>query len=150
MITGEKVILRMAEKEDLEFVYDLINREENRQYLSVYRPMSKKEEEDWIAGTAQKATAGTDYTFIIIDRKTKKQIGNCGIHSIDTIARHGEIGITIHPKFQNKGYGPDAITTLLRFGFESLNLHMITIAAIETNKRAIHVYKESGSSMKGR
>ncbi|MGC8924260.1 MAG: GNAT family N-acetyltransferase [Candidatus Micrarchaeia archaeon] len=140
MISGSKVLLRMPEKEDLEFVYDLANAEENRQFVGIYRPMFKKEEEDWITSTMQKAANGTDYVFIIIDKKTKRPIGNCGIHGIDPISRYGRIGI--HPKLQNKGYGTDAIKAILKFGFESLNLHIIYISAIENNKRAIHLYKE--------
>jgi len=142
MINGKNVYLRMPELTDLQDIYDLVNIEENRSFLNIYRPMSKIEEENWIKDCTDKARTGEKYRFVIIDRKTNKVVGNCEIGSIDSIRRTAEIGITLNTKSQNKGYGPEALILLLKYGFMTLNLNLIEIGAISNNERAIHVYKD--------
>jgi RimJ/RimL family protein N-acetyltransferase len=140
MINGKNVYLRLPELTDLEELYELANTEENREFLGFYRPMSKIEEENWIKSRTERAGNGSGYTFAIIERKTNKFVGTSDIDGIDKIARTGFLLITLKKEFQNKGYGPEAIKLLLKWGFESLNLNLIIIGAITNNDRSIHVY----------
>ncbi len=142
MLIGSKVFLRAVEKSDLKFLHELINDPKNRQFLSVFRPMSMMDEEEYVERAHKNAVEGKEFSFMICDKKYKKPVGNCGIFRIKNIAKNGEIGITLLKKYQNKGYGTDAIRTLLEFGFESLNMHLIQISALSSNERAVHVYKD--------
>lgn len=65
--------------------------------------------------------------------------------------RHGEVGIFIGSLTdQNRGYGRDALLTLLRFGFDRLGLHSIAIKANAENERAVHLYSSIGFVETGR
>ena len=142
MINGKNIYLRMPEMNDLEAIYELANTEENRAFLNMYRPLSKIDEENWIKGVTEKASKGADYGFVIVEKKGNEIVGSTGIHEVNNIAKTGEIGITIRKKFQEKGYGPEAIKILLKWGFNSLNLELIEIGAVGNNERALHVYKD--------
>jgi RimJ/RimL family protein N-acetyltransferase len=142
MINGKNVYLRMPELTDLEAIYELANIEENRDFLNMYRPLSKIEEESWIKDCTDKARIGEKYRFVVVDKKTNNVVGNCEIGHIDNIRRVAEIGITLNDKSQNKGFGPEALKLLLKYGFMTLNLNLIEIGAISSNDRAIHVYKD--------
>ena len=83
-----------------------------------------------------------DDEFVVVDKETNIVVGNCEIGHIDSIRRIAEIGITLNNKYQNKGFGPEALTLLLKYGFMKLNLNLIEIGAISNNERAIHVYKD--------
>jgi len=58
--------------------------------------------------------------------------------------RHAGMDIAIHPSWQGKGYGSDALRTLGRHLFEDRGHHRLIIDPEVTNKRAIHVYEKVG------
>lgn len=142
MINGKNIYLRMPELSDMEEIYELANNEENRNFLNLFRPMSKTDEESWVRKCTERAANLNAFSFVIVEKKTNNIVGTCGIDHIDMIARNGTIGILLREKFQNKGFGPEAITLLLKYGFMTLNLNLIEIGALSNNERAIHVYKD--------
>ncbi|NLG74290.1 MAG: GNAT family N-acetyltransferase [Chloroflexi bacterium] len=75
-------------------------------------------------------------------------IGLGGIHW-----NHGDafVGIGIGEReYWGKGYGTDAMRVLLRFAFEELNLHRVSLTVFEYNPRAIRSYEKAGFAVEGR
>jgi RimJ/RimL family protein N-acetyltransferase len=65
--------------------------------------------------------------------------------------RHAELGIMIGEKeYWNRGYGTDAVGTLVRFAFEQMNLNKVTLGVFEFNERAQAVYQKLGFVVEGR
>ncbi len=52
--------------------------------------------------------------------------------------------------YWSRGYGTDAIVTLLRFGFDEVNLHRVALEVNEDNARAIACYRKCGFVEEGR
>jgi len=78
-------------------------------------------------------------------------VGNCGFINIDNLNQKSEIGIFIGNKnFWNKGYGTEALSLLLDFGFKVLNLHNISLRVVSFNPRAIKVYEKIGFKIIGK
>ncbi len=72
-------------------------------------------------------------------------IGFCGINDIEWSNGVGWLGIGIpDPDHWGKGYGREAMSLLLRFGFHELNLHRIALGVFSYNDRAIGLYKSLG------
>ena len=70
---------------------------------------------------------------------------------MDERNRHAELGVVIGEKaYWGQGYGSDAICTLLRFGFEEMNLHRIYLRVYEDNARGIRAYEKCGFCQEGR
>jgi len=60
------------------------------------------------------------------------------------------IGIMIGEKdCWGKGYGSDAITTLLRYCFEELGMRRVDLITDSENHRAQHAYKKCGFRVEG-
>jgi RimJ/RimL family protein N-acetyltransferase len=57
--------------------------------------------------------------------KDKEFIGMIGLVDISLENRNAEISIVIDPKKRRKGYGKEALTLLLEYGFNQLNLDNI-------------------------
>ncbi|KAK3322894.1 acyl-CoA N-acyltransferase [Apodospora peruviana] len=57
------------------------------------------------------------------------------------IARMAFISLALQEKYQNKGYGAEAINWLLDWGFRFGGLHRIEIGAAAYNDRAVQVYE---------
>jgi RimJ/RimL family protein N-acetyltransferase len=86
-----------------------------------------------------------DPFYSIVDLETDELIGNCGFADIDLANRNAEVGIFIGNKeFWNKGYGTEALSLLLDYGFRALNLHNVMVNANENNKGAIRCYEKIG------
>jgi RimJ/RimL family protein N-acetyltransferase len=86
-----------------------------------------------------------EHNYSIVDKATDELIGNCGFVGIDSPNRTGEAGIFIgNKKFWGRGYGTEALTLLVEYGFKALNLHNIFLQTYDFNKRAIRAYEKAG------
>jgi RimJ/RimL family protein N-acetyltransferase len=147
VILGEKTRLRAIEREDIPTFVRWFNDPEVRHYLEMYLPMSKAEEEQWFEGYLKNESS----RFFGIETQDGVFIGNVGLHSIDWKNRSAVLGIVIAEKeYWGRGYGSDAITTLLGFVFGEMNLHRIHLSAFEFNERAIRCYEKCGFRREGR
>ncbi len=140
---GGKVILRPLEKNDLEISLKWLTDPQVNKYLSHnFRDLTHAQEEKWfnyIKGSGQ------DIVFAIIDKETGLHIGNCSLHKIDKRKQKAELGIVIgEKKYWDKGYGTDAVKTLLRFASGALALSNIRLNVYNYNKRAIKAYRRCG------
>ena len=86
-----------------------------------------------------------NYPFAIIKKRWDKFIWTIWLYDLDFIGQSAELHITIWEKDEhNKWYWTDAITTLLKFGFNTLNLYNINLWVKSFNDRAIACYKKCG------
>jgi RimJ/RimL family protein N-acetyltransferase len=148
---GEKITLRPVDNGDIDAIMEWWNTYETRRYLLNYIPHSRSQEEEWIKHTILAANEKTDFTFAIIGNEGGKFLGTCSLMQIDWIYRAAAAGIAIHnPANHGLGYGSDALLSLLKFGFGSLNLHRVELGVFEFNPRAKHVYVKIGFTETGR
>jgi RimJ/RimL family protein N-acetyltransferase len=64
--------------------------------------------------------------------------------------RTHEFGITIARQYQNKGYGPEAISWMLDWAFLTAGLHRVELTVFEWNERAHKLYQKLGFVPEGR
>jgi len=90
-----------------------------------------------------------DYIFAI-EKENGKHIGNIGLHRINWRDKNCMLGIIIGDiEDWNKGYGTDAIKTILKYAVEKLRLHKINLHVYEYNPRAIRTYEKCGFKKEG-
>ncbi len=143
MIEGKLVRLRAIEPADAANAYKWINDREVTRYLMARYPFSLASEEDW-AKVAAKPSEYSEARFAI-ETKDGQHIGFCGLHRGRPEERTADLGIMIGDRgFHERGYGTDAMMTMVRFGFEQMNLHRISLGVFEFNQRAQAVYHKVG------
>jgi len=91
MIHGQKTKLRAIEREDISTFVRWFNDPEVRQYLAMYMPMSKAEEERWF----EEQLADQSSRIFAIETHEGVHIGNIGLHSIDWKNRKAVLGVVI-------------------------------------------------------
>jgi RimJ/RimL family protein N-acetyltransferase len=97
------------------------------------------------------AELAKEHNYGIIRSDNDELIGNCGFMEIDNLNQTGEIGIFIGNKiYWNKGYGTEALTLLLDYGFKALNLHNVQLRVYSFNERAIKSYEKIGFKTYGK
>ena len=145
MLIGEKVNLVAAERSYVPYYTKWINDPEVTRWLKADPPFSVEMEEDWIEGVRQEGKM----TFTILT-KDGKPIGNMGVEEICWKARRATLGIMIGEKDHwNKGFGSDAITTVLRYLFEELGMRRVQLFTDLDNLRAQKAYKKCGFREEG-
>jgi RimJ/RimL family protein N-acetyltransferase len=151
MIYAARIRFRAPERSDLPQYVEWLNDPEVRQGLSLFLPLSMADEEKWYENML--STSATEHPFAIDVREEGAwtHIGNCGFHGIDWRCRSSEVGIFIGDKsYWNHGYGTEAMSLLLKHGFETLNMNRIFLRVFENNPRAIRSYEKAGFQHEGR
>lgn len=151
MLKGDRVLLGRIKREYIDSYLKWLNDPEITQYLSIFLPLTRMMEEDWIENLKNRNDTIVFAILIPDEDATEKLIGNCGLHAIDWKNRVGEVGIMIGEKeYQSKGYGTEAMELLLDYGFKTVNLNRIQLRVYEFNSRAINSYNKIGFVEEGR
>ncbi|MEO8381397.1 MAG: GNAT family protein [Acidobacteriota bacterium] len=149
MIAGEHVILRAFEREDAERCYRWMNDPSIVRTLKSRYPIAFQNEIEWL-DRAMTASA-TERHFAIERKDDRTHIGNASIHEIEWVSRTAAFGLFVgEPSAWNRGFGSDAIRTLVRFAFDEMNLRKLRINVFEYNDRAKHVLETQGFVQEGR
>jgi diamine N-acetyltransferase len=155
MIYGERIRLRAPTRDDLPRFTAWLNDSEIRQYISIILPFSIEEEEGWFEAMLKRPKEEHPLVIEVRQSETKAEswipIGNLGFHEINWRVGSAELGIVIGEKaYWNQGYGGEAVSLMLRHGFETLNLNRIFLRVFESNPRAIRAYEKVGFVHEGR
>jgi RimJ/RimL family protein N-acetyltransferase len=135
---------------DLERAYEWVNDAEVTRHLNVRYPWSLAAEEAWLRERTSKPL-GFDSVHFAIEVKDGTHIGTIGFQRVHPENRKARLGISIGDKrYWSQGFGTDAMLTMLRFGFEQMNLHRIDLLVDADNERAIACYGKCGMLEEGR
>jgi RimJ/RimL family protein N-acetyltransferase len=151
MIFGKAIRLRAIEDTDLERFVEWFNDPEVTHHLMRFLPMSMRLEKQWFEKLQELEEEARPLALDAREGDQWVHIGSCGLHAIDWRSRKAELGIAVGDKrYWDRGFGSDAVRTLLHHGFETLNLHRIYLYVFEDNERAIKVYLRQGFQEEGR
>jgi RimJ/RimL family protein N-acetyltransferase len=86
----------------------------------------------------------------ILRREDGAHVGNIALHMFDTVHRHAELGIIVGAaQARGRGYGREACSLLIQFGFDHLNLHKITAGTVVENVPMARAFTRLGFVVEG-
>ncbi|WP_391115855.1 GNAT family N-acetyltransferase [Psychrobacillus sp. L3] len=145
-----KVQLRELSLDDAEERYKWCLDKEVTKHLNMpqkYPPFSRVETRNWIKICIDK-TNGYEQKAILTEQG--KHIGWIDLKNIDKLNKHAELGIAIGDKnYWGKGYGLSAMSEMLMWEFNELELNKIWLRVEVDNKKAIKSYKRMGYMEEG-
>ncbi len=149
MLESERIALVVPEKEDAQVWYEWINDIETQAFITNFWNILHKETEEEYYETLRKNKS--QKTFSIFVKDSGKIIGNISLFDINNISRNTTLGIMICDKEeQNKWYGTESMKLILKYAFEILGLHKVSLHYVDFNTRAGKVYEKVGFSEIGR
>lgn len=105
-------------------------------------PYTREKQEAWLNGALVNTS---DTIFTIYELSTMRPIGNTGLHDIDYASGTAEFGILIgETDAWGKGFGTEAATLMVSYGFDVLGLHNIYLQAYSNNPAGLKAYERAG------
>lgn len=122
-LESERLIFRTYKKDDAQTLLNLRSHKAVSKYMDTAIPKNIEDTEKRINNYIKVFKESKGITWAIIEKASNMHIGDFGIWQIDRQNSRGEIGYILHPDFWGKGYMTETLNTVIRFGFNDLNLH---------------------------
>lgn len=134
-------MLRALEPEDLEFIYELENDQEEWKTSMHTAPLSLYQLRNYIA--TNNADIYQDTQVRLMACYDGENVGLADITTFDPVNHKAEIGIAIHPTKRGKGYASRMLDELIDY---SKNIHLNQIYAIisEDNDACLSLFRSKG------
>jgi RimJ/RimL family protein N-acetyltransferase len=147
-LVGERVRLRAVEEGDLPLLVRWMNDPDVRYWLHHSdRPDATVET---VRGRFGLTGDGFPNLVWMIETYEGRPVGHVGLLAVDPHHLRAELAISIGEKeCWSHGYGTDAITAVLRHGFETLGLRRIDLHTDADNARGIRCYEKAGFVREG-
>lgn len=135
---GERLILRRATSEDLDFIVATESDPENARFI--------------IADTRaehEKNMTDPDCAYIIMEeQETGRRVGFFMVMEL-TSPHHSQEWRRVIVNDTGKGYGREALALLMEWAFSKCGAHRVWLDCMDHNARALHVYERMGFRREG-
>jgi ribosomal-protein-alanine N-acetyltransferase len=140
--------LRKIDQSTLDFIFNNLSRNEQLDYLAIETGQLKLMEDRYRKGMS---TFNKSFLYFHIIRKdTAKSIGWCGYHTWYIDHNRAEIGYVLDSKDDmNQGFMTEALSEILKYGFEQMNLNRIEAFLAKTNTPSLKLVERFGFSEEG-
>ncbi|GIN73775.1 aminoglycoside N(6')-acetyltransferase [Bacillus sp. J14TS2] len=146
-LEGKRIYLRPIENEDLDLFYTTLWDKEGRKLTGTQTVFSRSNVQKWFESIS---SDNSRIDLIICLQDNNQTIGEMAMLNIDNQNRNAVVRISIFDReFLGDGYGTEAMSLLLSFGFDILNLHRVGLDVYSFNQRAIKSYKKLGFKQEG-
>jgi aminoglycoside 6'-N-acetyltransferase len=92
---------------------------------------------------------GEWYQVALALKATGEMIGDCAFHVLADDPLQAEIGFTLATPYQGQGYGSEAVTRLLAYLFNDLNLHRVRAFCDVENTASARLLERVGLRREG-
>ncbi len=143
----DRLVLRKMEKRDSKDMFIYAGDSEVTKYLLWSPHPDESYTLKYLATLASRYRAGEFFDWAVT--YNGRMIGNCGFSKLDLKNRCGEIGYVIARDMWSKGIAAEAAERVVRFGFETLELHRIEAHFMEGNTASRRVAEKIGMTFEG-
>lgn len=147
-IQGNNVVLRAISLKDANMLMELLNDAETERMLGGSSfPVSLEGQEKWIAAQIDR----TDVLRCIVALKEHEEgIGTVILSNIDTKNGVAQVHIKMDKqRGRGKGYGRDALNTIVNYAFDEMRLNCIYADVLAHNQISQKLFEKCGFSRDG-
>lgn len=145
----ERLQLRQILPTDTEDMFAYASKKEVTRYLLWSPHPTRAYTEKYIAYLQERYRAGDFYDWAVVLKDTGRMVGTCGFTKFDVSSNSAEVGYVLNPSVWGQGYATEALTAVLRFGFQKLHLHRAEACYLEENTASRRVMERAGMKFEG-
>lgn len=149
VLKTERLILRELTEFDAKVIFSILS---NTQVTRFYgKETFKKIEEanEFINYFKQKFYEKRGFRWGVEIKDSRRLVGTVGLDAWVPKQRRAEIGYEIHPEFWNKGFATEAVSKIISFGFDSLELIRIGAIVFLENEPSNKLLQKVGFQKEG-
>lgn len=145
LLHTERLLLKGLEEKDGAALFSYRKLPEVYEFQG-WMPKSEVEAKEFITEKIAKEWNIPDTWFQlgIYKKDTGELIGDFGVHFIDAEGAQVEIGFTLNPAFQGKGFGLEAAKGVLEYLFTDMNKHRVIASVDPKNYKSIALIEGLG------
>ena len=150
-IESDRLLLKEITWNDLENIHRLHSFKEVDKYNTLGIPKSLDDTKETIKKAIDDKQNSNRNTiaWTINTKDSNDFIGEAGINLSANRFKLGEIYFNLIPEFWSRGYGTEIAQTLIKFGFDKLELHKIEAGVATENLKSIKVLEKAGMTREG-
>lgn len=143
-IYGERIVLRAITEEDAQLLLQMMNDPDTERMLGgASFPVSLSAQQSWI----QRQIGNNEVLRCIIAERSREDVGLGTVILTDIDQKNGSAQVHIKLGVENcrgKGYGTDALRTIVKYAFEQMRLHCIYANVLEYNTASQKLFEKCG------
>ncbi len=144
----ERLILRKPTMDDLkDLISGINNLNVSRYLLKVKNPYNEEDAKWWVNHANEKKNENHEFNIEL--KSEKKLIGGIGLSGYNEYAGTAEIGYWVAESYWKQGIVSEAVSEILKYAFDTLNLRRITLKAYAPNEGSNAVANKFGFSFEG-
>lgn len=147
MFTTENLVIRLIEEIDIEEARHLHNISSTINNLTNPEHISVVQQQEWFKAIS---TSRTSRRYILRDRTTSMFVGMFRVDMVDNVNKSVMVGLDIVPDFRGRGLSYETYECFLQYYFNTCGFNRVYLLVLETNEKAIHIYKKLGFVEEGR
>jgi RimJ/RimL family protein N-acetyltransferase len=144
-----RLLLRGMTMDDVDAIYAFCaDKEVARGTMSIPHPYTRADAVDFVERISRQINDGAGLCWGIVLKETGELIGDIGLE-LKHAHFNAEAGFVIGTAHWGKGYVPEALREMMRYGFEELGLHRIFAHAMDWNDGSKRVMEKVGMRHEG-
>ena len=147
VLDTERLILRPLTYADEHALFRLRSDERVNRYLDRPQTTVPDDARKFIEKIETAIKNGESFYWVLAMKNENQLIGTICYWNLVREDDQAEIGYELHPDFQGKGIMQEAITAVIRFGFEQLKLKTITAFPRQDNSKSIQLLEKNNFSV---
>ncbi len=141
-LQGNTILLRALEPSDIDFLYAVENDPQFWEVSSTQTPFSRYLLEQYIANAHLDIFTAKQLRLVIVVKESKRLVGMIDLFDFSPQHQRTGIGILIIKDQQRKGYASEALSLVISYCFDHLNLHQIYANITTDNQESLALFKK--------
>ena len=148
-LTSARVALRPLVDADVPALFDIFSDPEVMRYWSSPPFKSAADAERLLRDIHESFRTRRLFQWGIAQNADGRIVGTCTLFRLEPTHRRAEVGFALARASWGRGLASEALTTALRFAFESLHLHRVEADADPRNERSLRLLERHGFRREG-
>lgn len=144
VLETERLILREISGNDVAAMFHQRSKKELMEYISIPLLKSKQDAEDLVKNYQFLFEQKISISWAITVKGKSDMIGTVGYPRVSKENYRGEIGYSLDPAYWGNGYMHEAVTEVLKYGFDQLKFHRIEAMINPKNNASVNLVLKHG------
>ncbi|NQU68037.1 MAG: GNAT family N-acetyltransferase [Candidatus Marinimicrobia bacterium] len=149
VIQSDNLLLRLPTQKDAQSIFNYASDPDVTKYMHWDTHRSLQDSADFLDRCIESDRRYDQLDFGITLKENNLFVGMCGFHNFTLSHGRTEMGYVLHKDYWGKGIMTEAVSVLLKYGFETLQWHRIQAIARVENIPSQRVMKNVGMQEEG-